>query len=120
MPLIIVVGRNTAIITSTTPIMGPAISSIAFSVASRAANLPSSNIRVAFSTTTMASSTTMAMARMSPKSERVFMEKPSSSITASVPMSDTGIVRQGMSVARQFCKNRNITSITNTVVSTKV
>ena len=119
-PPIIVVGMNTAIITSTTPMIGPVISSIAFSVASRALSLPSSMMRVAFSTTTMASSTTMAMASIRPNRVRVFIENPRSCITASVPISDTGMVRQGMSVARQFCRKRNITSTTSTVVSTKV
>ena len=115
-----VVGMNTASITSTTPMMGPVISSIAFSVASRGESPSSSIIRVAFSTTTIASSTTMAMARIRPNNVRVFIENPISNITASVPISDTGIVRQGMSVARQFCRNRNITSTTSTVVSSNV
>ena len=115
-----VVGMNTAIITSTTPTIGPLISSIAFSVASRGGSPSSSMMRVAFSTTTMASSTTMAMARMSPKRVRVLMVNPSSSMTANVPMSDTGMVRQGMSVALQFCRKRNITSITSRVVSSRV
>ena len=75
---------------------------------------------MAFSTTTIASATTMAMARIRPNSVRVFIENPISNITASVPISDTGIVRQGMSVARQFCRNRNITSTTSTVVSSNV
>ena len=48
------------------------------------------------------------------------MEKPSSCITANVPMSDTGMVRHGISVALQFCRKRNITSTTSSVVSTKV
>ena len=120
MPPIMVVGMNTAIITSTTPTIGPLISSIAFSVASRGGNPSSSMMRVAFSTTTIASSTTMAMASMSPKRVRVFMVNPSNSITANVPISDTGMVRQGMSVALQFCRNRKMTSITNMVVSTIV
>ena len=48
------------------------------------------------------------------------MVKPKSSITANVPMSDTGMVRQGMSVALQFCKKRKITRITSMVVSMMV
>ena len=102
MPPIMVVGMNTASITRTTPMMGLVISSMAFSVASRGGNPSSSIIRVAFSTTTMASSTTMAMARIRPKSVRVFIENPNSCITANVPINDTGIVRHGMSVALQF------------------
>ena len=120
MPPIMVVGMNTASITRTTPMMGLVISSMAFSVASRGGNPSSSIIRVAFSTTTMASSTTMAMASIRPKSVRVFIENPNSCITANVPINDTGIVRHGMSVALQFCKKRNITSTTSMVVSRKV
>ena len=119
-PPIMVVGMNTAIITSTTPTMGPLISSIAFSVASRGGSPSSSMMRVAFSTTTIASSTTMAMASIIPNSVRVFMVNPNSSITANVPMSDTGMVRQGMRVALQFCKNRKMTRITSMVVSMMV
>ena len=119
-PPIIVVGTNTAIITSTTPIIGPVISCMAFSVASRGESFPSSRIRVTFSTTTIASSTTMAIARTRPNSVNVFIEKPKRSITANVPISDTGIVRQGMRVALQFCKKRNMTNITNAVVSSRV
>lgn len=41
-------------------------------------------------------------------------------ITANVPINDTGIVIQGIITARQFCRNKKITSITSKVVSKKV
>ena len=79
-----------------------------------------SSRRVEFSTTTMASSTTMATASISPNSVSVLMEKPNKDMTASVPMSDTGIVMQGMTTARQFCRNRKMTRTTSRVVSRNV
>ncbi len=54
-----------------------------------------------FSTTTMASSTTIPMARTSPKSVSVLIENPNTLMTAKVPTSDTGMVMVGMRVARQ-------------------
>ena len=45
------------------------------------------------------------------------MENPRSRITANVPNNEIGIVNAGMMTARKFCKNKNITKITNNVVS---
>ena len=73
-----------------------------------------------FSITTIASSTTMPVASMMPKSVSVLIEKPNSLTNANVPTSDTGIVIAGMSVLRQFCRNRNITRMTSTIASTSV
>ena len=50
--------------------------------------------RSTFSTTTMASSTTMPMASTRPKSESVLMLKPSASMTAKVPIKRHGHGRQ--------------------------
>ena len=41
-------------------------------------------------------------------------------MTAKVQISDTGMVRDGIITARQFCKNNKITSMTSNVVSTNV
>ena len=101
-PLIRVVGMNTANNTSTTPTIGPVISPIALVTASRGEYCPVSSSREAFSTTTIASSTTMATASISPKRVSVLMEKPRAAITARVPMSDTGMVIHGMITALQF------------------
>ena len=116
---------NTANKTNTTPTIGPVISLIAFSVICRMFTFSpfasaSSINRVTFSTTTMASSTTMAIAKIKPNKVSVLMEKPKSDITANVPMSDTGMVMQGINTARQLCKKKNITKTTNMVASTKV
>ena len=119
-PLTRVVGINTASNTKTTPTMGPVISPIASVTACRAVYRPVSNRRVEFSTTTIASSTTMATANISPNSVNVLIEKPNNDMIASVPISETGIVIQGMMTARQFCRKRKITSTTNSVVSKKV
>ena len=60
---------------------------MAFVVASTG-ECPSSSHRSTFSTTTMASSTTMPMASTNPNSDRLFSENPNTFITANVPMSD--------------------------------
>ena len=46
------------------------------------------------------------MASTRPKSDSVFTEKPSAGNTMNVPMSDTGTATIGISVARQFWRNR--------------
>ena len=69
--------------------------------------------RSTFSTTTMASSTTMPMASTRPNSDSVLMEKPNASSTANVPMIDTGTATSGMIEARQVCRNRITTSTTS-------
>ena len=68
----------------------------------------------------MASSTTMPMASTSASSETVLAEKPSASITAKVPISDTGTAISGMSVARQLPRNRKTTITTRMKASTSV
>src|SRR5947207_601004 len=73
-----------------------------------------------FSMTTMASSTTSPVASVMPKSVSVLIEKPSSLTNPNVPMSDTGIVIAGISVVRQFCRNRNMTSTTSAMASASV
>ncbi len=52
-------------------------------------------LRSTFSTTTMASSTTMPIASTRPKSERLFSENPNSAIRKNVPISETGIATIG-------------------------
>ena len=79
--------------------------------------MPSSMWCSTASTTTIASSTTRPIASTRPKSDSVLIEKPSSGKNAKVPMSDTGTAISGMSVARQFCRNRNTTRMTSTIAS---
>ncbi len=40
--------------------------------------------------------------------------------TPSVPSSTTGTAMAGISVARKFCRNKNITSVTSTMASARV
>ncbi len=120
MPPIKVVGINTANSTNTTPITGPTSSLIAFVTASRAVYFPVSMYRDEFSTTMIASSTTMAIARINPNNVNVLTENPNAPMTASVPINETGILRQGMITARKFWRKRKITRTTRAVVSRKV
>ncbi len=72
------------------------------------------------SVTTMASSTTMPMASTSPNIVSTLIEKPSSGKKMNVPMSATGTVSNGISVARQLCRKMNTTSTTSTIASISV
>src|SRR5437588_346353 len=73
MPLTNAVGTNTAHNTRATAMTGPLTSFIAFFVASTGPR-PRAMLRSTFSTTTMASSTTMPIASTRPNSERLFNE----------------------------------------------
>ena len=73
-----------------------------------------------FSITTIASSTTMPVARMMPKSVRVLIEKPISLVNANAPISDTGMVTAGMIVLRQVCRKTKMTSTTSAIASASV
>ena len=94
-------------------------SSIALRVASRG-DRPSAMWRSTFSTTTIASSTTMPIASTRPKSDSMFSEKPNAAITANVPISDTGIASSGITLARQVCRKTSTTSTTSTIASNSV
>ncbi len=54
-----------------------------------------------------------------PNSVSVLIEKPNSFTNANVPISETGMVMAGISVVRQFCRNRNMTSTTSAIASSK-
>ena len=71
------------------------------------------------STTTIASSTTMPIASTRPNIDSVLTEKPSSGKKMKVPISDTGTVSSGISVARRFCRKMNTTRVTSTTASMK-
>ena len=62
----------------------------------------------------------MPMASTRPNSDRLFSEKPSSAMTAKVPISDTGTATMGMMVARQFCRKTSTTMKTRTNASNSV
>jgi len=72
------------------------------------------------STTTMASSTTMPMARTSPNIVRLFSEKPIAAMTPNVPMIATGTAISGIRAERQFCKNSKTTRATRAMASRRV
>ena len=88
-------------------------------LASRGA-IPVAISRSTFSTTTIASSTTMPIASTSPNSDRLFSENPNPAMQAIVPISDTGTATMGMIVARQFCRNTSTTMNTRTNASISV
>ena len=95
-------GTNTATRTSAVAMTAPNTSRIASEAACLAGVRNSWMCRSMFSMTTIASSTTMPVARMMPKSVSVLMEKSISLTNANAPMSETGIVIVGMSVLRQL------------------
>ena len=113
-------GTNTAHSTSTMAITAPETSRIASSAASNG-GMPSSRIRRStFSSTTMASSTTMPMASTSANRVSVLIENPASHRPAKAPIKDTGTAIIGISVARQVCRNRNTTPSTSSAASKMV
>ena len=68
--------------------------------------MPSSMWRTMFSSMTMASSTTSPTASVSPSSEMLSMEKPSTYITANVAMSEIGTASVGMSGRRDAAQEQ--------------
>ncbi len=121
----VVPGKNatgTKTATSTIPMtMTAEKTSRMASTDARYADLPYSRMcRSMFSITTIASSTTVPVASTMPKSVKVLIENPNNFTNAKVPMSDTGMVRAGIRVLRQFCRNRNNTSTTSTMASASV
>ncbi len=113
-------GTNTAQSTRLIAMSALPRPSMARRVASGASRCSFSMMRSTFSTTTMASSTTMPIARMSPNRVSMLSEKSNTSITPNVPMSDIGTAMTGISVARQLCSDRNTTRITSSRASKKV
>ncbi len=114
------IGRNTAPSTTVMPISAPVISPIDCWVASRGGRCCSCMIRSTFSTTTMASSTSKPIASTIANRVSVLMVKPAAARMPNVPSSTTGTVIAGISVARPFCRNRNITTTTSTIASIRV
>ncbi len=64
--------------------------------------MPCSSQRSTFSTTTIASSTTIPIASTNPKRERLFRLKPRAAMAGKVPTMATGTAIKGMTAARQF------------------
>ncbi len=114
------IGTNTAARTSAMPTSAPVICFIDLRVADFGGSPSSLMTRSTFSTTTIASSTRSPMASTSPNMVRVLMLNPKAARTPKVPRSTTGTAMVGMSVARKFCRNRNITRKTSTIASASV
>src|ERR1700732_5367640 len=100
MPLTKAVGTKTAHNTSATAMIGALTSRIALNDASKGAR-PLSILRCTFSTTTIASSTTLTIASTNPKSDRLLSDNPIAAIAANVPINDTGTARSGIMEALQ-------------------
>src|ERR1051326_1920315 len=77
-------------------------------------------LRSTFLTTTIASSTTIPMARTSPNNDRELMLNPNASMTANVPTSETGTAASGMTEARHVWRNNKTTITTSSNASAKV
>ncbi len=73
-----------------------------------------------FSSTTIESSTTRPIASTMASSVRVLMVKPIASIRAKAPISDTGMVTSGISVARGERRKRKMISATSRMASPMV
>src|SRR5256885_6560344 len=106
------VGMKTAQSTSAVATIGPVTSLMARSDAAKG-DKPKAMFRSTFSTTTIASSTTIPIASTSPNKDRLLIENPSPSITANVPIKETGTAANGMIEARQVCKKSTTTITTS-------
>ena len=112
-------GTKTAQRISAIATTGPETSFIAWRVAS-IGDLPCSRWCCTASTTTIASSTTMPIARTNPNIVSVLTLKPSKGNAMNTPSRDTGTVSIGMIVARKLCKKTNTTISTRTIASKSV
>ena len=89
---------NTADITKVMEIIAPEISPMAFLVAVFAESTPFSNFACTASTTTMASSTTIPIAKIMAKRVSMFMEYPNNCRKKKVPIIATGTAMAGINV----------------------
>ncbi len=97
-------GTNTAIITSVMDTIAPPNSCIASIDARRADVYPWSSLACTPSTTTIASSTTIAMASTRAHSVSKFKLNPIRDNTKKVPIKATGMAIVGINVERKSCK----------------
>ena len=91
-------GTNTAISTSVMPMMAPEICVMALRVACSGGSPSSLMMRSTFSTTTIASSTTIPITSTMPNMVNTLMENPSASRAAKVPSNATGTTTVGIRV----------------------
>ena len=109
-------GTNTAQSVNAIAISAPPTSSIV-RWAATAGDMPSRMLRSTFSTTTMASSTTMPTASTRPNRDRLLSDIPNAARIVNGPTRETGIATTGMMVARQFCRKRNTTPTTSRIAT---
>ena len=107
-------GTNTDIMTSVIETIAPPSSLMASIEASRADLYPWSNLAWTPSTTTMASSTTIAIASTIADKVSKFTLNPISFKTKKVAINATGMAIAGINVERKSCKN------TYTTINTKI
>ena len=113
-------GMNTEAMTSTTATREPPISPIALIVASLGERWNFAMLRSTFSTTTIASSTTMPIASTRPKSVSRLIEKPRASIPANVLTRATTIATTQMTVVRKLWRKTKTTTTTRMIASISV
>lgn len=89
-------------------------------VAFSADSAPSSNLACTASTTTIASSTTIPMARINANRVRRLMEYPNKFRKKKVPIMETGTAIAGIRVDLKSCKNKNTTINTSINASKRV
>ena len=99
-PAIPATGINTATSTRVVAITG-AVTFLMASLVAALVDMPLAIFTCTASTTTMASSTTIPMAKTSPSRESTLMVKPSNGKNMKAPISDTGMARVGIRVALQ-------------------
>src|ERR1700750_17805 len=119
MPGMKAVGTKTAMSTSEIAIIA-APNSFMVRCDAVAGSNPCSMLRSTFSTTTIASSTTMPMASTRPKSVNVFSENPNADMTANVAINEDGVETIGMIAVRQDCRNTRTTTTTSAMASNSV
>ena len=113
-------GVNTATSAMVVAITANPISFVPFVAASSGASCSSSWCRKAFSSTMMASSTTMPIAMVSASSVKLLIEKPRKYMIANVATIDAGIASPGMIVARTFRKNTKMINTTRMAAMSNV
>src|SRR5713101_7778709 len=109
-------GTKTAQSVRAMEISAPPTSSIVRWAASNG-DMPARMLRSTFSTTTIASSTTMPTARTRPNRDRLLIDIPQAARTVNVPIRETGMAMTGMIVARQFWRKTKTTPTTSRIAT---
>src|SRR6185437_6189221 len=120
MPPIKATGTNTAHNTNTMATTARETCSIDLMAAFIGDSCSSSIKRSMFSSTTIASSTTMPIDSTIANSVSVLIEKPNIHNPANEPIKEIGTATRGISVARQLCRNKYTTNMTSIIASPSV